>query len=143
MVNIDPLLTVNIDGYYSPSPTSPAIQAAASFPPIYDIPMLDDDPKVLLDITGRPRAVGVAKDVGASHYFSNTVGISAVANRPLAASDVGPWGVANSISVPTMTPTRTPTAPPFKSGASRDTGAHISFFVFGLCVLIVSLFMFN
>ena len=47
-------------GYYVPAPTSPAVGAGSTAvgTAMFDIPVLDDDPSVLYDITGRPRGGG-------------------------------------------------------------------------------------
>jgi len=54
MTNADPLL--NPIGYYGLSSASPAINASsASYPTILDIANVDDDPLLLLDISGQAR----------------------------------------------------------------------------------------
>ena len=88
MTNADPKLVKNSDGYYGLSSSSPAIDASsASYPAIMDIAGIDDDPSLLLDVSGRSRPVTVSlKDVGCSEYGST----GATTNRPLRLSDVGP-----------------------------------------------------
>lgn len=88
MTNADPKLTLNADGYYSLSATSPAIDAAATgYPAILDIANLDDDPTLMLDIKGLPRpASAILKDVGCEEF--NATGTTI--NRPLKLTDVGP-----------------------------------------------------
>jgi hypothetical protein len=83
----DPLLELNSDGYYGLSSLSPAVNAAsASFPPILDILNIDDDPSMLLDISGQQRSVTMnEKDVGCDEYQ----GTGNSMNRPLKVSDVG------------------------------------------------------
>ncbi|MCX6141936.1 MAG: T9SS type A sorting domain-containing protein [Ignavibacteriales bacterium] len=86
--NADPKLVKNSDGYYGLSSSSPAIDASnVGFPPILDIAGIDDDPSLLLDVSGRSRPVAVTlKDVGCSEYGAT----GAATNRPLKLSDVGP-----------------------------------------------------
>ena len=104
----DPLLTLNSDGtYYIPSDDSPARGGAALWPTensmsIYDIPELDDDPFITLDITGRPRPDN-KKDVGCYQNQGDNVGII---NTPMTVSNVGPWYVIGDY--PTMSPTMQP-----------------------------------
>jgi hypothetical protein len=83
----DPLLELNSDGYYGLSSSSPAVNAAsASFPSIMDIANVDDDPALLLDISGQPRPVPMnEKDAGCDEFTGG-----ATTNRPLKLSDVGP-----------------------------------------------------
>lgn len=87
MINVDPKLVVNTDGYYGLSSTSPAIDAAsASYPPILDIAGIDDDPALAYDISGQARpSTKTLKDVGCVENHA----IGAVINRPLKATDVG------------------------------------------------------
>ena len=88
MTNADPKLTLNTDGYYGLSATSPAIDAAnATYPSILDIANTDDDPTLMFDIKGLPRpASAILKDVGCEEY--NAAGT--IINRPLKLVDVGP-----------------------------------------------------
>jgi len=88
ITNADPKLVKNSDGYYGLSSSSPAIDASSSsYPPILDIANIDDDPTMLLDISGRLRPLTVTlKDVGCSEYSAT----GALKNRPLKLSDVGP-----------------------------------------------------
>ncbi len=87
MTNIDPQLVVNSNGYYGLSSTSPAIDvSSASYPAILDIASIDDDPSLLLDISGQARpATATQKDVGADEFTTGTI-----TNRPLVLADVGP-----------------------------------------------------
>lgn len=87
MTNINPQLALNADNYYGLPSTSPAINAAVSgYPAILDIANIDDDPSLLLDISGQPRPANIAqKDVGCDEYTTGTV-----INYPLALSEVGP-----------------------------------------------------
>ena len=99
MTNNDPKLVRNSDGYYGLSSSSPAIDASsANYSPILDIAGVDDDPSLLLDISGRSRPVSATlKDVGCSEY--NAAGT--ITNRPLRLSDVGPsylGGPATSVT---------------------------------------------
>ncbi|MDP2886171.1 MAG: chondroitinase-B domain-containing protein [Ignavibacteria bacterium] len=99
MTNADPKLTKNSDGYIGLSSSSPAIDASsANYPPILDIANINDDPGLLLDISGQSRPTTLTlKDVGCDEY--NTT--STVTNRPLTLSDVGPsylGGPATSVT---------------------------------------------
>jgi hypothetical protein len=99
MTNADPKLTKNSDGYFGLSSSSPAIDASsANYPPILDIANINDDPSLLLDISGQSRPTTLTlKDVGCDEY--NTT--STVTNRPLKLSDVGPsylGGPATSVT---------------------------------------------
>ncbi len=88
MTNADPKLTLNTDGYYGLSATSPAIDAAnATYPAILDIANTDDDPTLMFDIKGLPRpASAILKDVGCEEYNAS----GTIINRPLKLVDVGP-----------------------------------------------------
>jgi len=88
MTNTDPKLVKNTDGYYGLSSSSPAIDASStSYPPILDIANIDDDPSLLLDISGQLRPASTTlKDVGCDEF--NATGT--IINRPLKLSDVGP-----------------------------------------------------
>ena len=67
--------------------TSPAINSSANYPAILDIPNIDDDPTLLLDIEGQARpSVATQKDVGADEFGA----IGPVTNCPLVLADVGP-----------------------------------------------------
>ena len=87
MTNTDPKLVLNSDGFLGLSSSSPAIDASSSgYPAILDIAVVDDDPSLLLDISGQPRPATVAlKDVGCDEYASGPI-----TNRPLTLADVGP-----------------------------------------------------
>jgi poly(beta-D-mannuronate) lyase len=87
MTKIDPALALNPEGFYGLTASSPAIDAAsANYPAILDISNVDDDPSLLLDISGQQRPVSVIlKDVGCDEY---TTGAST--NHPLALNEVGP-----------------------------------------------------
>jgi hypothetical protein len=87
MTNINPQLALNADNYYGLSSTSPAINSSVSgYPAILDIANIDDDPSLLLDISGQPRPAIIAqKDVGCDEYTSGSM-----INHPLALSEVGP-----------------------------------------------------
>ena len=65
----------------------PAIDASSSsYPAILDIANIDDDPSILLDISGQARPITTTlKDVGCDEYTTGTI-----TNRPLKLSDVGP-----------------------------------------------------
>lgn len=85
--NVDPQLVLNASGYHDLSSTSPAIDAAsAAYPAVLDIAGVDDDPSILLDVSGQPRpASAPLKDVGCDEY-----GVNGALNRPLGLADVGP-----------------------------------------------------
>ena len=87
LTSADPKLVLSTDGYYGLSSTSPAIDAASTnYLPIIDIPGVDDDPALLLDLSGQPRPATIAlKDVGCDEYTNGMT-----LNRPLTLSDVGP-----------------------------------------------------
>ena len=85
MTKVDPKLTLNSDGYYGLSSTSPAIGAASNeYPAILNIPGVDT---LLLDIKGLGRPVSrLLKDVGCEQFNAS----GTITNRPLKLSDVGP-----------------------------------------------------
>lgn len=87
MTNADPRLAINSHGYYGLTSLSPAIDASSSsYPAILDIANVDDDPSVLLDISGQSRPVTrTLKDVGCDEYTTGST-----FNHPLALSEVGP-----------------------------------------------------
>ena len=87
VTNIDPLLTINSDGYYGLSSTSPAIGGtSSSYPSILNITNVDDDPTLAFDISGQTRpTLSTSKDIGADQYTTG-----ATTNRPLAVNNVGP-----------------------------------------------------
>ena len=102
MINADPKLELNSDGYYGLSSLSPAINASSSsYPPILDITNINDDPSILLDISGQTRPpTATLKDVGCDEYATGSI-----TNRPLTLSDVGPsyLGGPGSVRVLTLT----------------------------------------
>ena len=86
MTNDDPELILNGDGYYGLSSTSPCIDAGVSIPAIQNFTNVDDDPNLLLDISGQIRPTAAAsKDIGCDEYTTGDI-----TNRPLTLSDVGP-----------------------------------------------------
>jgi hypothetical protein len=87
MTGKDPKLALNTEGFYGLTLSSPAIDAAsASYPALMDIANVNDDPALLLDISGQPRPVSkILKDVGCDEYTMGTT-----INHPLALSEVGP-----------------------------------------------------
>lgn len=87
LTNTNPLLVINSDGYYGLSSSSPAIDASISgYPVILDIASVDDDPSILLDISGQARPATITlKDVGCDEYTTGSV-----TNRPLVVTDAGP-----------------------------------------------------
>jgi hypothetical protein len=87
MTKIDPLLEKNADGFYGLSAASPAISAASvNYSAIMDIKSVDDDPFILLDVSGQSRnKTNESEDIGCDEYTQGTV-----TNRPLKLTDVGP-----------------------------------------------------
>lgn len=87
LTNTDPKLVLNPDGYWGLASNSPAINAAsAAYPATLDIPGLDDDPNLLLDVSGQARPATVTlKDVGCDEFTNGPT-----SNRPLTLADVGP-----------------------------------------------------
>jgi len=87
MKKADPKLETNNEGYYSLSSKSPAIDAAdPNYPAILDIPEVDDDPFLMLDISGQARPEDKSKkDVGCDEYTTGTI-----KNRVLQLKNVGP-----------------------------------------------------
>ena len=87
MTNSDPLMALNTNGFFSLTGTSPCIAAGSTgYPSIIDIPVVNNDPNVLLDIEGqaRPSALNL-KDVGCDQYATTPTN-----NKPLKLADVGP-----------------------------------------------------
>ncbi|MFM9825654.1 chondroitinase-B domain-containing protein, partial [Flavobacterium sp.] len=108
MTNVDPLLTLNSEGFYGLPSNSPAINAASSsYPSILDLANIDDDPTLISDISGQAR-VGV-KDVGADEYSTATT-----SNRPLAVTDAGP----NYLGGPSIAVSTQPSAASICSGSN-------------------------
>ena len=116
-------------GYYAPGPTSAAIGAAGPFPPdeslpIFDIPDVDDDPYLQLDITGRPRPA-VGADAGCAQYYETDEGVF---NRPLTPDDVGPdyimsyYPTMQPTALPVPVPADVPTVSPIWDGGGGDEG---------------------
>ncbi|MFZ4455947.1 MAG: DUF7594 domain-containing protein [Bacteroidales bacterium] len=133
MVKNDPKLTLNSDGYYGLSATSPAIDAAnASYTAIPDISNITDDPNLMLDISGQLRPTSVTlKDVGSDEY--GTTG--AVLNKPLTVSNVGPSYLGGP-STPTLTnqtivfnslPTKSVGDANFSAGAYSTSGLTVAY----------------
>ena len=87
MNDIDPLLVTNADGYKGLSASSPAIDAASSsYPSILDIAVINDDPSLLFDGSGKSRPTTITlKDVGSDEFTTGTT-----TNHPLTVSEVGP-----------------------------------------------------
>ncbi len=87
MISTNPQLTLNADGFYGLSSSSPAINASSTnYPTILDITNIDDDPSILLDINKDARPSDKAsKDVGCDEYSTATS-----TNHPLSLSEVGP-----------------------------------------------------
>lgn len=121
MTNVDPQLVLNSDGYYGLSATSPAIDtASASYPAILDVANIDDDPSLLLDVSGQSRPVTVTlKDVGADEYTTGTI-----TNRPLVLANVGPSYLGGPGGGPT--PPSITTQP---QSQTVNVGAPVSFTV--------------
>lgn len=87
-------LSKNEDGYFSLSDSSTATSnAAIDFPPILNIPNIDIDASLLLDISGQKRpTAGNLKDVGCDEF-----GGGPIINKPLKRQDVGPIYLKNDL----------------------------------------------
>ena len=98
MTNANPLLITNGDGYKGLSLTSPAIDAASSsYPDLLDISVIDDDPTLLFDGSGKSRpATLTLKDVGSDEFTTG-----ATSNHPLTSSEVGPSYLVVPLSINT------------------------------------------
>lgn len=132
MSNVDPLLTLNSDGYFGLSSSSPAINAAsASYPAITNITNVDDDPTLLFDVSGQARpSLATSKDVGCDEFTTGST-----SNHPLALSEVGPsylggtggGGLQNqTITFPAI-PTKALGNPDFSPGATASSGLAVSY----------------
>lgn len=88
LVYSNPLLFRNTDDYYQPELDSPAVHSSNNMSIYlnYDIPILDDDPSISLDITGRYRPTDSNKDVGCSQYDA----FGKVLNAPRSIYNTGP-----------------------------------------------------
>ena len=85
--NTNPFLTLNSEGYYGLSSSSPVNNANVGYPTILNITNIDDDPTLLFDISGQARPSTVtSKDVGCDEYYST----GTTTNHPLTLSEVGP-----------------------------------------------------
>jgi hypothetical protein len=120
MANVNPQLVLNSDNYFGLNSNSPAIDSAsASYPAIPDVPLVDDDFSLLLDISRQARPANVTlKDVGCDEFTAG-----ATLNRPLALSDVGPSYLGGPGSA---------TAPSITAQSSNQTvvvGSPVTFFV--------------
>nr|WP_315148616.1 chondroitinase-B domain-containing protein [uncultured Flavobacterium sp.] len=132
MTNIDPQLATNSEGYYGLSATSPGIDAAsASYPAMYDVLALDDDPTLTLDESGQARPASVTlKDVGCDEYTTG-----ATTNHPLALTEVGPSYLGGPGGVVKQNQTITFGALPSKAfgdadfapGATASSGLTVSY----------------
>lgn len=131
MTNADPLLISNSDGYLGISSASPAINASSTnYPAILDIAGADDDPNILLDISGQSRPTTVSqKDVGCDEYSTGTTVI-----RPLTLSDVGPsylggpvnqGKLSQTITFPSL-PTKVVGDADFNPGATASSGLAVA-----------------
>jgi hypothetical protein len=86
MTSTNPFLALNSDGFRGLSVNSPVNNSSAGYPTILDIPILDDDPNLLFDISGQARPSTVTlKDVGCDEFTTGTL-----TNHPLTLSEVGP-----------------------------------------------------
>lgn len=95
MTNVNPILSKNTSGFYAISSGSPAINAAVSgYPSILDIPNVNDDPILSLDIQGQSRPYSTTlKDVGCDEYK-----IGPVINHPLQLCETGPFYLCSTCS---------------------------------------------
>jgi hypothetical protein len=126
MTKTNSLLVRNSTGYYVPASNSPAIdKASTNYPAILDIANVDDDPSLLLDISGLSRpADKILKDVGCSEYTNG-----AAFNHPLALSDVGPsylGGPGGANVAPSVTLTAPTNSASFTAPASITMTATAS-----------------
>lgn len=124
MNNSNPNLTLNTDGYYGLSSTSPVNNSSSNYPSLLDLTNVDDDPNLLLDISGQSRpSLITSKDIGCDEFTTGTT-----SNHPLVLAEAGPsylevnykttangnfndasiWQTYNSITTPT-TATNAPT----------------------------------
>jgi hypothetical protein len=96
ITKIDPLLEKNADGFYGLSAASPAIGAASvNYPAIMDIKSVDDDPFILLDVSGQSRnKTNESEDIGCDEF---TTGV--ITNRPLKLTDVGPSYLGGPVAI--------------------------------------------
>ena len=94
MKKSDIKLTKNENGYFSLSDSSAATSISATdFPPILNIPNIDIDASLLLDISGQKRpTAGNLKDVGCDEF-----GGGPIINKPLKRQDVGPIYLKNDL----------------------------------------------
>lgn len=97
MTNTDPELSLNSDGYYGLTSTSPAIgKASAAYPAMLNLNGIDT---LLLDIKGQNRPVSrLLKDVGCEQFTTGTI-----TNRPLKLADVGPYYLIGTTEVNELT----------------------------------------
>ncbi|MCF8381534.1 MAG: T9SS type A sorting domain-containing protein [Bacteroidales bacterium] len=132
MTNVDPLLEINSDNYFSLSSGSPAIDASISgYPSIIDILNIDDDPYLIFDINGQSRPEADAlKDVGCDEFSSDSITI-----HPLTLSDVGPSFLGGpplpvlseqSISFPAL-PSKVYGDQDFSPGATASSGLSVAY----------------
>lgn len=130
MTNTDPKLTLNSDGYYGLSATSPAINGASSnYPALLYIPLIDT---LSLDIQGQYRPVTRSqKDVGCEEYGAT----GTVLNKPLTIANVGPSYLGGP-ATPTLTdqniifnslPSKTVGDANFAPGAYATSGLTVSY----------------
>jgi hypothetical protein len=71
----DPGLISNLEGYFAPSDSSPAIDAAKEgYPTLPDIPVLDEDWNIMLDLMqgARPQEISL-RDAGCTEFPSDTI----------------------------------------------------------------------
>lgn len=130
MINSDPQLAINAEGFYGLSATSPGIDAAsASYPAMYDVLALDDDPTLTLDVSGQTRPSSVTlKDVGCDEYTTG-----AITNRPLALTEVGPTylggpgGKLNQTITFNTFPLKSFGDADFAPGATASSGLTVSY----------------
>lgn len=95
MININPFLALNTEGYYGLSSSSPVNNANASYATVLDLTNIDDDPNLLFDISGQSRPSTVTlKDVGCDEYSTGTT-----TNHPLTLAEVGPSYLGGPLSV--------------------------------------------
>jgi hypothetical protein len=142
MTNSDPQLTINSKNYFGLSSLSPAINtASATYPAILDIANVDDDPSLLLDISGQPRPVLKSeKDIGCDEFTTGNT-----TNHPLVLAEVGPsflggpGGVVKqnqTITFPTLASKIFGDAD-FSAGATSTSGLAVSYTSANLAVATI------
>jgi hypothetical protein len=131
MTNTDPKLALNSENYYGLSPLSPINNSSSSYPAVLDIPNIDDDPSLSLDISGQSRPLTkTEKDAGCDEFTTGST-----TNHPLVLSEVGPsylggpGGIIKQDQVITFTTISSKVYgnPDFNPGATASSGLPVSY----------------